>query len=76
MGEAELVIETKDNAVTAVIRSEKADVLDMIRKETASLERHLRDAGIDLQVAVYSLNNKVRMIIKMTMQKNNNICSF
>ena len=48
MGEAELVIETKDNAVTAVIRSEKADVLDMIRKETASLERHLRDAGIDL----------------------------
>lgn len=48
MGEAELVIETKDNVVTAVVRAEKTDILDMIRKETASLERHLKEAGIDL----------------------------
>jgi flagellar hook-length control protein FliK len=49
LGNVELVIETnKDNAVTAVIRSDKAEILDHLRKESASLERYLAEAGLNL----------------------------
>ncbi|MEM6602439.1 MAG: flagellar hook-length control protein FliK [Pseudomonadota bacterium] len=48
MGEAELVIESRDNSVAAIIRSDKPEILDMIRKEAASLEKYLTEAGIDL----------------------------
>jgi Flagellar hook-length control protein FliK len=49
MGNVELVIETnKDNAVTAVIRSDKPEILEQLRKESASLERYLTEAGLNL----------------------------
>lgn len=48
MGEAELIIEHKDQQVIAIIRSEKADILDMLRKEAASLEKNLMEQGLDL----------------------------
>lgn len=49
MGEVELVIETNpDNAVMAVIRSDKPEILEQLRKESASLERYLSEAGLNL----------------------------
>lgn len=49
MGNVELVIENnKDNSVTAIIRSDKPEILDQLRKETASLERYLNEAGLNL----------------------------
>ena len=49
MGSVELTIETnKDNAVTAVIRSDKPEILEQLRKESASLERYLTEAGLNL----------------------------
>lgn len=48
MGEAELIIENKDNAVVAIVRSEKPETLDMIRKESASLEKYLQESGLNL----------------------------
>jgi hypothetical protein len=49
MGEVELVIENnKDNSVIAIIRSDKPEILDQLRKETASLERYLSEAGLNL----------------------------
>lgn len=49
MGEVELVIENnKENAVIAVLRSDKPEILDQLRKEAASLERYLTEAGLDL----------------------------
>jgi len=49
MGEVELVIENnRDNAVIAVLRSDKPEILDQLRKETASLEQYLAEAGLDL----------------------------
>ncbi len=49
MGDVELVIENnKDNSVIAIIRSDKPEILEQLRKETASLERYLSEAGLNL----------------------------
>ena len=48
LGKAELIIENHDNMVTAIIRSDKIEVLDLIRKEAPSLERHLNNSGLNL----------------------------
>lgn len=49
MGDVELVIENnKDNSVIAIIRSDKPEILEQLRKESASLERYLSDAGLNL----------------------------
>ncbi len=49
MGDVELVIENnKDNSVIAIIRSDNPEILEQLRKETASLERYLSEAGLNL----------------------------
>ena len=59
MGEVELVIENnKDNAVMAVIRSDKPEILEQLRKETASLEQYLSEAGLDLGSAGLGFEQK------------------
>ncbi len=74
MGEVELVIENnRDNAVIAIIRSDKPEILEQLRKESASLERFLNEAGLNLGSSGLGFEHKSQQDNSQQQNSNNEI---